>query len=53
EINAKWYEPLLEEVTEEEWEDVLEQTKSKSVPSMSGIIYPIIKKANRYAKELF
>ncbi|CAG8775043.1 20701_t:CDS:2 [Gigaspora margarita] len=53
EINSKWYESLIKEVTEEEWEEALEQTKSKLASSMSGITYPMIKKANGYAKEIF
>ncbi|CAG8816355.1 26985_t:CDS:2, partial [Gigaspora margarita] len=53
EINSKWYEPLIGEVTEEEWGEALEQTKSKSAPGVSSITYPMIKKANGYAKEIF
>ncbi|CAG8754165.1 12585_t:CDS:2 [Gigaspora margarita] len=47
------YEPLMEEVTEEEWGEALEQTKSKLALAVSGITYPMIKKANGYAKEIF
>ncbi|CAG8813065.1 22379_t:CDS:2, partial [Gigaspora margarita] len=47
------YELLLEEVTEEEWQEALEQTKGNSALGVSGITYPMIKKANRYTKEIF
>jgi len=53
EINEKIYSTISEEVTEQEWQEVLRGIKSKSAPGTSGISYPLIKKTSNIARLVF
>ena len=53
EINTEDYKDLEQEVTLEEWEEALRNTKNKSAPGPTGITYPLLKEAGKEAKELF
>ena len=52
-IEASWYESLLQEVTVEEWDSAMSKAKSKSAPGLSGISYPILKQAGIKARKVF
>ena len=52
-INEEIYSNLLDKVTDTEQKSALSKTKNKSVPGVSGISYPLIKKAGITAQRLF
>src|SRR5689334_12081816 len=53
EINMESYRDLEQEVTLEEWEEALRNTKNKLAPEPTGITYSLPKEAGKEAKELF
>ena len=48
-INDKIYDSLENKISEDEQTKVLKETKSKSVPGLFGISYPLIKKVRLLA----
>ena len=52
-VNSRIYDSLENKISEEEWLKVLKETKSKSAPGLSGISYPLIKKAGSIAQKVF
>ena len=48
-IDNKIYEDFSSKVTEEDWFNALNKAKNKFAPSVSGISYPLIKKAGQIA----
>ena len=52
-IDNKIYKDLSSKVTEEDWASALNKTKNKSAPGVSGISYPLIKRAGQIAQKLF
>jgi hypothetical protein len=52
-VNKEIYSNLLNKITEEEWSNALSRAKNKSVPGVTGISYPLIKKAGAKAHSIF
>jgi len=52
-INKEIYANLGDKLTEKEWKDALSKAKNKSAPGISGISYPLIKKARKIAQKIF
>ena len=44
---------MYDKISEEEWRNALSKTKNKSAPGMSGISYPLIKKAEKIVQRVF
>ena len=53
EINSEIYCDLDNSISEEEWTEVLKNTKPKSASGPSGISYPLIKKVGPLAQKVF
>ena len=53
EIDSEIYNDLDTNISEEEWTEALKNTKSKSVPGLSGISYPLIKKVGSLTQKVF
>src|SRR5437868_1716756 len=52
-LNSDIYNNMYDKISEEEWRNALSKTKNKSAPGMSGISYPLIKKAGKVAQRVF
>src|SRR6185437_7797249 len=52
-IQENWYEDLLQEISEEEWDQMLSSLSLKSAPGISGISYILIKKADAKTHAIF
>ena len=52
-IDENIYKNINDPVSIQEWQEVLRDVKSKSAPGLSGISYPLIRKAGSLAQRLF
>ena len=49
-IKKNWYNNLEKEISEEEWDTAIKQTKNDSALGPTGITYPLLKNADSYMK---
>ena len=52
-IKEEWYKELNQDITEEEWSEMLDGLKKKTAPGISGITYTLIQAAGIKTHEIF
>ena len=52
-VQESWYDGIKEEVSLDEWLEVLSEVKKNTAPGLSGIDYTLIRKANLTTQEIF
>ena len=52
-IEAEWYKNLDQDITEEEWSEMLASLKKNTAPGITGITYSLIQAANIQTQRIF